>query len=63
MPPEPLASEVLMVRSAFVARQNSTQELQHSRDYLHDAVPALEFEDPSKLCLVLRFAGQRLRGR
>ena len=43
--------EVLMERSACVARQKSTQELERPRGSLHDAIPAVEFEDPSKPCL------------
>ena len=78
MPPEELALEVVIEKSTFVARHKSTQELERPRDYLHDAIHALEFEDPSKPCLdilskpagVLRasiveccaLAGQRWRG-
>ena len=53
MPPEQLALDVLMERSAFVARQTSTQEVERLRDYLHDAIRALEFEGPSKPCYVI----------
>ena len=48
MPPEQLVLEVLMEKSAFVARQKSTQELERPSDCQHDAVEALKFEDPSK---------------
>ena len=37
-----------MERSACVARQKSTQELERLRGSLHDAIPAVEFEDLSK---------------
>ena len=40
-----------MDKSALVAREKSTRELERLRDYLHDASRALEFEDPSKPCL------------
>ena len=50
MPPEQLALDVLMERCAFVARQTSTQELERLKDYLHDAIRALEFDGPSKPC-------------
>ena len=50
MPPEQLALDVLMEKSAFVARQTSTQELERLKDYLHDATQALEFGCPSKPC-------------
>ena len=40
--------EVLMVKAAFVARKGSTQELGRLRDFLHGAIQALGFEDPSK---------------
>ena len=74
MPAEPLALEVLMEKSAFVARQKSTQELERLRDSPHGATQAPEFEDPLKTCLdtlskplgrhrgVLRLVGQRWRG-
>ena len=52
MPLEQLLTEVLMERSAF----KSTQELERPRGSPHDAIQALEFEDPSKP------AFQRLRG-
>ena len=48
MPPEEIALEVPMARSALVAWQKFTQELVRLRDSLHDANQALEFEDPLK---------------
>ena len=51
MPPEQLALEVLMEKSAFVARRKSTQELDRLRHYPHDAIQSLEFEHPTKPCL------------
>ena len=58
----PGQAEVLMEKCAFVARQKSTQELERLRDYLHHAIQALEFKDPSKPCLdilsVQAFCGQ-----
>ena len=63
-----------MEKSAFVARQKSTQELERLRDSPHGTIQALEFEDPSKTCLdtlskplgrhrrVVRLVGQRWRG-
>ena len=46
MPPEQLALEILLERSAFVARQKTTQELERLRDSAHDVIQALELEDP-----------------
>ena len=40
-----------MEKSAFVAQQKSTQEVERRKDCLHDAIRALEFEDPPKHCL------------
>ena len=40
-----------MEKSAFVARQKSTQGLERLRACLHDAIQGLQFEDPSKPCL------------
>ena len=51
MAPEQLALEVLMERSAFVARQQSTRELERPRGSPHDAIQVLEFGGPSKPCL------------
>ena len=50
-PPEQHSSEVLMEKSAFVAQQKSTHEVERLKDCLHDAIQALEFEDPPKHCL------------
>ena len=52
IPPEQLALEVLMEKSAFVARKKSTQELERLGDHVHDSIQALEFEDPSKDALL-----------
>ena len=45
--PWQLALGVLMERSAFVARQKSTQELERLKDSPHDAIQTLQFQDPS----------------
>ena len=42
---EHLTLEVLMEKSAFVALQKPTQELERLRGLLHDAIQALEIED------------------